>query len=153
MAPGIVINSEHTIVVRGSGPQRGGGQRRGQRGGGRGRGRGRGRGGVQRRESGRALGGEEEETRREAVRQHLRDLSQGEQALELIRLRQGVDNDRRQLLWKEERISILEQAMMADLAPRESRSLELRGDRASELAAPSPAAADPPALEEEEEEL
>ncbi|KAM5445679.1 hypothetical protein MaudCBS49596_007234 [Microsporum audouinii] len=75
---------------------------------------------------------EAEEERQEAVRQLLRGLSLAEQAAELTRLREAAAAERRQLLWKEERISILEEAMMMRL--RQGRSSELAGDHVSESA-------------------
>ncbi|EFR00583.1 hypothetical protein MGYG_03588 [Nannizzia gypsea CBS 118893] len=68
----------------------------------------------------------EEEKKREAARQMLRDLPL-----------EAAAADRKQLLWKEERISILEEAMMAKL--RQGRSSEPAGDPASANSAAQPA--------------
>lgn len=67
-----------------------------------------------------------EEERLETTRQMLRSLSMDAQAAELIRLREAAAIERRQLLWKEERISILEEAIAANL--RQRGSAEPAGD-------------------------
>lgn len=55
------------------------------------------------------------EEKLETTRQMLRSLSMDAQAAELIRLREAAAVERQQLLWKEERISILEEAIAANL--------------------------------------
>ncbi|GBF65948.1 hypothetical protein TMEN_8666 [Trichophyton mentagrophytes] len=62
--------------------------------------------------------GKGEEEKLETTRQMLRSLSMDVQAAELIRLREAAAIERKQLLWKEEKISILEEAIAANLRQR-----------------------------------
>ena len=77
-----------------------------------------------------------EDEKLETTRQMLRSLSMDAQAAELMRLREAAAVERKQLLWKEERILILEGAIATKL--RQEGPAESAGDPASAAAATQP---------------
>ncbi|OAL69519.1 hypothetical protein A7D00_6639 [Trichophyton violaceum] len=77
-----------------------------------------------------------EEEKLETTRQMLRSLSMDAQAAELMRLREAAAVERKQLLWKEERILILEGAIATKLrqeGPAESAAAAAQPTLAMEV--------------------
>ncbi|KAK2850611.1 hypothetical protein FQN49_005490, partial [Arthroderma sp. PD_2] len=66
-----------------------------------------------------------------------------EKAAEAARLRRGLELDRRQLLWKEERISVLEEGIDTSGIQQGVERLIISGDPAPESARALPASSPP----------